>query len=535
MKLKGTGISSKMLVTKIFSDNRFFTDLLKGHFKMKIYRECCFLIMLALSHVPSKAQYHKEGSAFFMGNFKDEFGTLPDSLQVFYLKDYVYNQTGIVKFSVYPNKERQFTFSLSDLHYSARMFLVVYENGEEYKLNSNDYFIEPGDSIIITIEKVDGVTESNFLGKGFNKYLCQDQLHSLNKEFFKKWSSTRKVGGMAQWIRKLYDVVNTGVEDVSNLLLKYKGQISPEMCELLRVEYSSICKIQLDVQLGDLLKTQAANVKDTILNSYRTFVLPEKSVNESVAALSPNYIRHIVEKNGTALFFRTEGRGFTIKEFFDHMKTSNSGILREKLLLYFIFSSDFKYVGDYKPEDYDYCLTEAFAIIQSPYLKEVIKSKFVVKVGTPAYNFSLKDTEGNSVSLNDFKGKVVLLDVWSDGCGACIVFSKNFEKYVYPEFKNNKEFEVIGININISKDRWLTALNTGKYIDTKHINLNAPFNEGVSNEKHPFVDYYGIDTLPFLLLIDKNGRIHSKLAVTIKPAELTALIKDALVKHVKTP
>ena len=55
------------------------------------------------------------------------------------------------------------------------------------------------------------------------------------------------------------------------------------------------------------------------------------------------------------------------------------------------------------------------------------------KLNIPAPDFTLKDTEGNNVSLSDFPGQIIFIDFWSTKCPPCLeelpIFQETYEKY----------------------------------------------------------------------------------------------------------
>jgi peroxiredoxin len=72
------------------------------------------------------------------------------------------------------------------------------------------------------------------------------------------------------------------------------------------------------------------------------------------------------------------------------------------------------------------------------------------------FEFALPDSLGNYISLNSLKGKVILLDFWFSGCGACRMEHKNYLAF-YQKF-HNKGFEILSVSRDKNKNNWLKAM-----------------------------------------------------------------------------
>lgn len=117
-------------------------------------------------------------------------------------------------------------------------------------------------------------------------------------------------------------------------------------------------------------------------------------------------------------------------------------------------------------------------------------------IGKSSYNFSLPDTTGKMVSMKDFKGKVIFIDVWATWCGPCreqFPYLKEIEE----EYKNNEHIVFMGISLDREKDKqkWLTQI---KKEDLHGIQL-------LDDVGKSFGRKYGITAIPRFLLIDKQG------------------------------
>ena len=72
-------------------------------------------------------------------------------------------------------------------------------------------------------------------------------------------------------------------------------------------------------------------------------------------------------------------------------------------------------------------------------------------IGKVVPDFSATDLEGNPISLEQYRGKVVLIDFWTVWCSPCIAEMPNVKK-VYDTYKD-KGFDIIGISLDFDGKR----------------------------------------------------------------------------------
>lgn len=69
-----------------------------------------------------------------------------------------------------------------------------------------------------------------------------------------------------------------------------------------------------------------------------------------------------------------------------------------------------------------------------------------VAVGKPAPDFSLTGLDGRLVSLSDYRGKVVVVNVWATWCPPCVDEMPSLEK-LHREFKD-ENFAILAVSID---------------------------------------------------------------------------------------
>ncbi len=114
-----------------------------------------------------------------------------------------------------------------------------------------------------------------------------------------------------------------------------------------------------------------------------------------------------------------------------------------------------------------------------------------------AADFSQPDVNGQPVSLSQFRGKYVLVDFWASWCKPCRIDNPNVVK-AYNEFKN-KNFTILGVSLDQSKDAWLKAIQQDGLAWTQVSDLKFWDNAAAT--------LYGVQSIPYNVLVDPNGTI----------------------------
>jgi thiol-disulfide isomerase/thioredoxin len=140
--------------------------------------------------------------------------------------------------------------------------------------------------------------------------------------------------------------------------------------------------------------------------------------------------------------------------------------------------------------------------------------------GKPAVNFSGTDVNGKILSLSDFKGKMVYVDIWATWCGPCTQEIPNMEKLI-AEYKG-KNIVFLGVSVDEAKDKekWQ---NFVKERALKGVQIYA--GNGWESDINKF---YQVKGIPRFLLIDKKGNIVTIDAPRPSTQEIRNLINKGL-------
>ena len=174
-------------------------------------------------------------------------------------------------------------------------------------------------------------------------------------------------------------------------------------------------------------------------------------------------------------------------------------------------------------DDYQATYEKVLTVLKKKYAKDAfierkygqLQASLRLNPGNMAPAFSLPDTSGNSISLENYKGKVVLLDFWASWCPDC----RRANPYMVELYRryHAKGLEFIGISLDNKRERWTAAIAADTLAWT-HLSSLKGWNCPVAVE-------YNIHWIPTVVLIDRDGRIVCR---GLEGDALEAKIKETL-------
>jgi thiol-disulfide isomerase/thioredoxin len=114
------------------------------------------------------------------------------------------------------------------------------------------------------------------------------------------------------------------------------------------------------------------------------------------------------------------------------------------------------------------------------------------------FDFTLKDVDGNQVSLASYKGKVVLLNFWATWCGPC---KAEIPGFVRLQEKYRDQLVIVGYSVDD------TAEKAKAYAAEYKMNYPILLGEGREDVQDAYGPIWGI---PASFIISKDGKVCRK-------------------------
>jgi peroxiredoxin len=134
-------------------------------------------------------------------------------------------------------------------------------------------------------------------------------------------------------------------------------------------------------------------------------------------------------------------------------------------------------------------------------LHNKVKESVSLAVGSLAPEIDLPGVDGKNIKLSSLRGKYVLIDFWAAWCGPCRRESPNIVA-MYKKY-NEKGFEIYSVSLDKKKNDWVNAIKKDGLGAWSHVSDLKFWNSIAAKD-------YGVESIPFTVLLDKEGKIIAK-------------------------
>jgi thiol-disulfide isomerase/thioredoxin len=381
-------------------------------------------------------------------------------------------------------------------------------------------FIDPGDSIFINIPSVVSrfYEDIKITGRGANKY---DFMTRFSREIASTLDSLKNVSVMSKLIgmkRKVTSIFDSSNEPISRESLATMRAITVSFYHYSLMLHASTYDFSMPGKIDEYLKYESYfPLDELVLGSDGDIVMA--SVFFSYAKLKYLFTRNAGKWNSDLTdfeYFSAIERAFDSKSYRNRLLASHifycirrSGLTEDNLSLLARFYEVVPVTDSHRKS-----LAELVKRLEDSQMNGIDLS---------IYRFV--DLRGQTVSLAEFSGKLILLDFYFFGCLYCKDIAPEMEK-VEKEFDGRNDLVFLSVSIDATKEQFKKGV--GVYSSRTS---QALFTGGVGGS-HNIIRDFGINGYPTLMLIGKNCQLidnHAPAPSSGKRrAELIALIKRSL-------
>lgn len=132
--------------------------------------------------------------------------------------------------------------------------------------------------------------------------------------------------------------------------------------------------------------------------------------------------------------------------------------------------------------------------------------------------FTLNDIDGKSVSLDDYKGKIVFVNFWATWCPPCRAEIPDFVRLI--DKYGDKGFDILGISVDNPKD----YKKIPGFMDQYKMNYTVLLDEiGQVNSM-----YGGIQSIPTTFVLDREGKALGRIIGARSFDQFEGILKQIL-------
>jgi peroxiredoxin len=258
-------------------------------------------------------------------------------------------------------------------------------------------------------------------------------------------------------------------------------------------------KLKGDFVVGDFIEADFKGDKnnDQMSKLYKLYMGHNKTMvafNQSIATLDPNTISDSLKKAVAGNYEKMQKDMY--EDVLKFVKGNEGTIATYFAATYLIQEPPISFIEEAAKK-------MKTTLPESKYTKELetrVASVKPLDIGSMAPDISLTSPDGKVVKLSSLKGKVVLIDFWASWCGPCRAENPAVVG-IYNKYKS-KGFEIFGVSLDTDPAKWKAAIAKD--------NLTWFHVSDLQGWSSSAAQLYKVNSIPFTVLLDKDGRILEK-------------------------